>query len=99
MPLRCPIQKYEYDACIGCRERLGQDCWVYAPDAIELDKILNIVERVSILEDSLKPISQEPEWSKNQWQYVLQLQGQVTFLQKKVSELLNRKPKKRSRWE
>lgn len=96
MPINCPKLRSEYNACLSCRHRQGNECWANYPAVIRLSDILTIGERVSIIEDRKE--ASEPAWDTSQWDYVLQLKGQVVFLTNKVNELLTRKPKRKSKY-
>jgi len=42
---------------------------------------------------------QEPEWSKKQWQTVQQLRAMLLYLQKRLTEHINKKPQKKEKVE
>ena len=56
------------------------------------------------IEEELKPDNydtkhQEAEWSRRQWQTVQQLKAMLLYLQKRLTEHINKKPQKKEKVE
>ena len=51
MPLNCPQNRLEYNACLSCGRRHGNECWAIPQVSQKLADILTVEERISILED------------------------------------------------
>jgi len=51
MPLNCPRNIPDYNYCLHCGSRHGNECWVNLPVSQKLADILTIEERIAILED------------------------------------------------
>ena len=96
MPINCPRDFLEQDACLDCYYKQGNECWGIVNTPRRLSTILTLEERIVMLEESREPqtvdlIHRTSDMSKKEFDHL----EQTYRLAKYLEHIEKSKPKRK----